>query len=146
MRQRSAELQRLKSLSCSFGRRFEGQLCGRPDAFPQVIKCRLQVQGAATAGGAANLAAPKYRGPIDCALQTVKIEGVTGLFRGLTALLARDIPFNALFFGFYDAYCKLILALPLPWRDLAHKSDMTAAEILIGECIHSARSSVVAVD
>ena len=100
-------------------------------AVAQVIKCRLQVQGAALASGAANLSTPKYKGPIDCAIKTVKTEGISGLFRGLTALLARDIPFNALFFGFYDAYCKLILSLPLPWRDLAHKSDMTALEFLV---------------
>ncbi|GLE04429.1 hypothetical protein PINS_up013371 [Pythium insidiosum] len=31
-------------------------------------------------------------------------EGLPGLFRGLSALLLRDVPFNFFFFGCYEAY------------------------------------------
>lgn len=33
-----------------------------------------------------------------------KAEGVRGLFRGYSAVLLRDVPFNFFFFGAYDAY------------------------------------------
>lgn len=33
-----------------------------------------------------------------------KQEGVPGLFRGYSALLLRDVPFNFFFFGCYEAY------------------------------------------
>ncbi len=61
----------------------------------------------------------------------MRADGVRGLFRGLPALLARDIPFNALFFGCYDAYCKLLLWLPLPWRASERKSDLSGVEIAV---------------
>jgi solute carrier family 25 (mitochondrial carnitine/acylcarnitine transporter), member 20/29 len=97
---------------------------------PQVIKCRLQVQGASLAASGGSGVA-KYAGPIDCALQVVKHEGLPALLKGLPALLARDIPFNALFFGCYDAYCKLLCALPLPWRSHSGKSDMSGPEFAL---------------
>lgn len=88
---------------------------------PQVVKVRLQVQGAKGL----------YRGPVHCALTILRQEGLSALFRGLPALLARDIPFNALFFGCYDMYCKALMAIPFPWREAAHKSDLSSAEIAI---------------
>jgi hypothetical protein len=62
----------------------------------EVLKCRLQ---AARAAGAPTTAA--------AALAALLAErGVArGLFAGLTPLLARDVPFNALFFGSYRTAC-----------------------------------------
>ena len=102
----------------------------------EVVKCRLQYQrgaayastsasstatatatatatgaAAATGAGAAGPALPRYRGAIDCVRQTVRAEGARGLWRGLTALWARDVPFNCVFFGSYELYCSLFARL-----------------------------------
>jgi len=67
----------------------------------ETIKCRMQVQlahGNSLSGGT-------YRSPLHCAVSTVQSEGMHGLFRGLPAQLARDVPFNYVFFGSYEALC-----------------------------------------
>lgn len=69
---------------------------------------------------------------MDCALKTLKTEGISGLFRGMTALIAREIPFNALFFGCYEAYCKAFLALGPAGR--TSKSELTPLEIVAAVC------------
>lgn len=46
----------------------------------------------------------EFRGPIDCVLKTLRQEGILGLFRGYSAMLLRDIPFNFFFFGAYNFY------------------------------------------
>lgn len=80
----------------------------------ELIKCRLQAQGAgatASAGsgvvaeaGAAVTAAVKYGGPMDVAKQVLRTEGgVRGLFKGLFPTLAREVPGNATMFGVYEA-------------------------------------------
>ena len=61
-------------------------------------------------------------------MKTLKLEGVRGLFRGMSALIAREIPFNALFFGCYDAYCKMFLALGPKGR--TSKQELTPLEII----------------
>lgn len=71
----------------------------------ELIKCRLQVQGAGAAvaeGGAA--VALKYSGPMDVAKQVLRSEGGTkGLFKGFFPTMAREIPGNATMFGVYEA-------------------------------------------
>jgi len=47
----------------------------------------------------------QYRGPIDCAIKTVRNEGWRALYKGYTALLMRDVPFNTIFIGSYDSIC-----------------------------------------
>ncbi|TMW65845.1 hypothetical protein Poli38472_003610 [Pythium oligandrum] len=63
----------------------------------EVIKCKLQFQRGRLGKG-------EYSGPFDCLRKVVRQEGVPGLFRGLSALLLRDVPFNFFFFGCYEAY------------------------------------------
>ncbi|KAG8457381.1 hypothetical protein KFE25_005062 [Diacronema lutheri] len=65
----------------------------------EVVKTRLQVS-------------PTAQPPsLFAALAGVtQSEGVNGLFRGLAALWARDIPFNAFFFGTYEGLTTLMLA------------------------------------
>jgi hypothetical protein len=83
-----------------------------------VVKVRLQIQHvamqAALASGAPSRP-PLYTGPVDCAVKILRVEGVRGLFRGWTPLVARDVPFNSLFFGCYNAYSKALVALQ-SWR------------------------------
>ncbi|KAJ4833892.1 Mitochondrial arginine transporter bac1 [Turnera subulata] len=64
----------------------------------ELVKCRMQVQGT-------DSLVPKvsrYSGPIDCALQTVKSDGVTGIFRGGFATFMRESIGNAVFFSVYE--------------------------------------------
>ncbi len=37
-----------------------------------------------------------YSGPIDCFIRTVRADGISGLYRGLASMLARDIPGDSL--------------------------------------------------
>uniref|UniRef100_A0A7S3LS03 Mitochondrial carrier protein n=1 Tax=Aplanochytrium stocchinoi TaxID=215587 RepID=A0A7S3LS03_9STRA len=63
----------------------------------ELIKCRLQVQNAATGEGAI-----LYKGPLDCLLKIVKADGFTGLWKGHISCLAREIPGNMAWFGTYE--------------------------------------------
>ncbi|DBA03345.1 TPA: hypothetical protein N0F65_004622 [Lagenidium giganteum] len=63
----------------------------------EVIKCKLQFQRGRLGQG-------EYHGPFDCVRKVVRNEGLSGLFRGWSALLLRDVPFNFFFFGAYEAY------------------------------------------
>ena len=38
-------------------------------------------------------------------MKTLQRDGIQGLFRGLPAVLCRDVPFNFFFFGMYEAHC-----------------------------------------
>ncbi|CAH1453434.1 unnamed protein product [Lactuca virosa] len=71
----------------------------------ELIKCRLQAQGAAVTGpGAAVTAAIKYSGPMDVAKQVLRSEGgIKGLFKGLIPTMGREVPGNAAMFGVYEA-------------------------------------------
>lgn len=75
----------------------------------ELVKCRLQFQvgvgGSAGQGTAQGTKAPLYRGPLHCVLQIVRHEGPQALYKGWLPLLARDIPFNTVFLGSYEAYC-----------------------------------------
>ena len=66
----------------------------------EVVKCRLQFQKKNTT----------YRGPLHCAAEIARTEGVSrGLFGGLRALYWRDVPFNFIFFGVYESCVHLCL-------------------------------------
>eukprot|EP00897_Mesotaenium_endlicherianum_P004297 jgi/Mesen1/3896/ME000208S02907 len=95
----------------------------------ELIKCRLQAQGAlasqaaaiespalaaavagapghvaAAGGGGTAKAVLKYSGPMDVARQVLRSEGgALGLFKGLTPTLLREVPGNAAMFGAYEA-------------------------------------------
>jgi hypothetical protein len=94
----------------------------------ELLKCRLQAEAAAAAsvsasasasasaparsvggvaGGSSRLAA------LACARTVWRNGGARGFFAGLAPLLARDIPFNTLFFGSFRLYSRA-LREPLP--------------------------------
>ncbi|WZY90339.1 hypothetical protein YC2023_047074 [Brassica napus] len=62
------------------------------------LQCRMQIQG--TDSLVPNFR--RYTSPLDCAVQTVKNEGVTGIFRGGSATLLRECAGNAVFFTVYE--------------------------------------------
>eukprot|EP01029_Cantina_marsupialis_P000949 TRINITY_DN10763_c0_g1_i1.p1 TRINITY_DN10763_c0_g1~~TRINITY_DN10763_c0_g1_i1.p1 ORF type:complete len:296 (+),score=50.35 TRINITY_DN10763_c0_g1_i1:122-1009(+) len=68
---------------------------------PEMIKVKMQCQknvGTKTIGHNAVI----YRSSFDCLKQVAKAEGLKGIFKGLSPLLARDIPFHFFFFGTYE--------------------------------------------
>lgn len=74
----------------------------------ELVKCRMQVQGT-------DSLVPKfssYSSPLDCALKTMKSDGVTGLFRGGSTTLLRETIGNAVFFSVYE-YVRYYMHLQL---------------------------------
>mmetsp|Transcript_6779 Transcript_6779/g.8546 ORF Transcript_6779/g.8546 Transcript_6779/m.8546 type:complete len:292 (-) Transcript_6779:448-1323(-) len=69
----------------------------------ETIKCRSQAH--LSIPGSAKLS------PIKIAHDLVKTDGIRGLFQGLPAQYARDIPFNFVFFGSYETACRGLCAL-----------------------------------
>ena len=65
----------------------------------EVVKCRLQYLVKASPAASAS--------PLACAAQIYRETGARGFFSGLPALLMRDVPFNALFFGSYRTFCRI---------------------------------------
>uniref|UniRef100_K7M0C6 Mitochondrial arginine transporter BAC1 n=2 Tax=Glycine max TaxID=3847 RepID=K7M0C6_SOYBN len=63
-----------------------------------LIKCRMQIQGTDSLVPKSS----RYSSPLDCALKTVKAEGVKGIFRGGCATLLRESIGNAVFFSVYE--------------------------------------------
>jgi solute carrier family 25 carnitine/acylcarnitine transporter 20/29 len=62
------------------------------------IKCLLQVQAnEVERGGKA-----KYSGMMDCARQLLKEGGMSSVYKGTVATLARDIPGTVAYFGMYE--------------------------------------------
>ncbi|KAF3451451.1 hypothetical protein FNV43_RR07546 [Rhamnella rubrinervis] len=64
----------------------------------ELVKCRMQVQGTDTLVPVSS----RYNSPLDCALTTVKNEGVKGIFRGGFTTLLRESIGNAIFFSVYE--------------------------------------------
>ncbi|KAM0059796.1 putative mitochondrial carrier domain superfamily [Helianthus debilis subsp. tardiflorus] len=115
----------------------------------ELIKCRLQAQGASatagvttaavteagaatTAAGAATAKAVKYGGPMDVAKQVLRSEGgVRGLYKGLFPTFAREVPGNATMFGVYE-YLKQYMAGGTDTSGLGRGSLMLAGGLAGG--------------
>ncbi|KAL1496528.1 hypothetical protein AB1Y20_016481 [Prymnesium parvum] len=41
----------------------------------------------------------------------IRKDGLSGLYRGLLSVICRDVPFNAIFYGFYESLCTLAMRL-----------------------------------
>ncbi|KAI4296774.1 hypothetical protein L6164_036699 [Bauhinia variegata] len=64
----------------------------------ELVKCRMQIQGADPLTPKSSI----YSSPLDCALKTVKSEGVRGIFRGGYTTLLRESFGNTVFFSVYE--------------------------------------------
>lgn len=64
----------------------------------ELVKCRMQVQGRDMVISQY----VKYSGPLDCAITTMKSEGISGIFRGGFATLLRESIGTATFFSTYE--------------------------------------------
>ncbi|XP_007025577.2 PREDICTED: mitochondrial arginine transporter BAC1 [Theobroma cacao] len=83
----------------------------------ELVKCRMQVQGT-------DSVVPKscsYSSPLDCALKTIKGDGVTGIFRGGSTTLLRESLGNAVFFSVYE-YVRHYLHLQLNTGSFNHSN------------------------
>ncbi|KAL1560247.1 Mitochondrial arginine transporter bac1 [Salvia divinorum] len=87
----------------------------------ELVKCRMQVQGTDSFLQSTS----RYSSPIDCALKTVKSEGLTGIFRGGGATFLREFIGNAVFFSTYE-YVRYYMHKPLrdASSDLTHVIDV----------------------
>eukprot|EP00667_Euglena_gracilis_P012644 EG_transcript_12986 len=72
----------------------------------ELVKCRLQVQHIAMQSE--GMAKAQFRGPVDCAFQILKAEGLPGLYRGLSSTLLRELPGNFAMFGGYELISYLL--------------------------------------
>ena len=87
---------------------------------PEMIKVRMQADSIKANG------TRKYKGSIDCLIKTSAETGILGLFRGLPAQLARDIPFNFVFFGSYATVCDSLVKL----RQVQSKNDLSSVDLI----------------
>ena len=71
----------------------------------ELVRNRLIVQRRAASGGGG------YRGPIDVVQQTLRAEGMSGMWRGQTSTLARDVPGVGAYFATFEAAKSALLAL-----------------------------------
>jgi len=78
----------------------------------EVLKVRLQV----------NQTKSSWLNEVSTLLRT---QGFSGLFNGLGALMLRDVPFNALFYGSYETICTAMMSM----NGLKSKDDLGTPSI-----------------
>ncbi|KAM5588180.1 mitochondrial arginine transporter BAC1 [Rosa sericea] len=83
----------------------------------ELVKCRMQVQGTDSLIPISS----RYAGPLDCALKTVKEDGVRGIFRGGFTTFLREATGNAVFFTVYE-YVRYHMHLQLKSASSDHKN------------------------
>lgn len=82
----------------------------------EVAKVRLQASsGIATGAGLSG-----------CIRDILRYDGIRGFYRGLTSLWARDIPFNAFFFGSYEFICTAMMRM----QGCRSKDDLGAVQVM----------------
>jgi len=60
----------------------------------ELIKCKIQIHS------------KSYKGPIDCAIKTIRATGLRGLYKGHAATFARESCGGAAWFGVYEFTCR----------------------------------------
>ncbi|KAM9960912.1 hypothetical protein ACTFIW_010072 [Dictyostelium discoideum] len=73
-----------------------------------LVKSKLQVQ--CRPFGSTNVSL-QYKGPIDVIRQTIKRDGIKGMFKGIRSTFCRDIPGDAVYFVVYEFMKRKLLAL-----------------------------------
>ncbi|XP_059476764.1 solute carrier family 25 member 45 [Neocloeon triangulifer] len=67
-----------------------------------LAKIKLQIQTGSSASWGSNQPS-HFKGPVDCLLKVFQAEGVSGLYRGLTPMILRDIPASGVYMLVYQA-------------------------------------------
>jgi solute carrier family 25 ornithine transporter 2/15 len=102
----------------------------------ELVKCRLQVNRiAAQQEGMVHVT---YKGPLDCAMQILRAEGIQGLYRGLSSTLLRELPGNFAMFGGYE--CVKWLLCP----EGTNPDDMSVARLVVSGALGGASFWIVA--
>jgi len=60
----------------------------------ELIKCKIQIHS------------KTYKGPIDCAIKTIRATGLRGMYKGHAATFARESCGGAAWFGVYEFTCR----------------------------------------
>jgi len=105
-----------------------GAVCGVASATvvspTEVIKCRLQVTGAALARSGQ----PAPVGLFPTVASLWREQGIRGFYRGLPLMYARDIPFFMIYFATYQKYVSMAMAR----EGLADKNDLSVFHVMVG--------------
>ncbi|XP_050371301.1 mitochondrial arginine transporter BAC1 isoform X2 [Argentina anserina] len=97
---------------------FESSLLfGMYSQMKQSLQCRMQVQGTDSLIPIAS----RYTGPLDCAIKTLKDDGVRGIFRGGFTTMLREATGNAVFFSVYE-HIRYHMHLQLKSASSDHKN------------------------
>ncbi|CAN6553089.1 unnamed protein product [Malus baccata var. baccata] len=83
----------------------------------ELVKCRMQIQGTDSVVPMSR----RYGSPLDCALTTVKNDGVRGIFRGGFTTLLREGIGNSVFFSVYE-YVRYYMHLQLRSASPDHRN------------------------
>ncbi|KAI9034557.1 amino acid transporter arg-13 [Hyaloraphidium curvatum] len=92
----------------------------------ELVKCKLQVQDMLGAEGPGALA-PRYKGPVDVLLRTLRSEGLRGMYRGQTGTLIREAGGGVAWFGVYE----LVVAWMMARDRVSSKDDLSPVQIMV---------------
>jgi hypothetical protein len=99
----------------------------------ELVKCRMQLQGLylhstnTTAASVAGDTRPKvFRGPLHILTQTIRNEGVFGLYKGHLATFLREAGGGAAWFGTYEWVCKGMMER----SNIKNKEDLTPWQMM----------------
>mmetsp|Transcript_55018 Transcript_55018/g.119934 ORF Transcript_55018/g.119934 Transcript_55018/m.119934 type:complete len:324 (+) Transcript_55018:177-1148(+) len=111
-----------------FSVKTECALGGFTGIFTSVAMCpfevtKVQLQVARTVGDAAQAESGQLA---TCVRAIWQDQGTRGFFRGLSGLWARDIPFNAVFFGSYETICTGLMR----YSRVTSKDDLSVTQVL----------------
>lgn len=83
-------------------------LCAKTMVFPfDTVKKRLQIQG--FEHGRQGMGKTEvYSGMVDCMIKTLKVEGIRGLFKGLSPGLVKAVATTSINFWFYEYACHFL--------------------------------------
>lgn len=76
----------------------------------ELLKCRLQTQSYLSSKSLASASAPRFTGPTSVFFDTLKSKGITGLYRGHTGTLLREVAGGMAWFGVYELTVKRMIA------------------------------------
>lgn len=71
--------------------------------------------------------ASHYPSTVSCFKDTIRKEGPSGLFKSLPSQVIRDVPFNAIFIGSFEAYARGIIY----GKNLSEKSELNSLDLFV---------------
>ncbi|CAB3362341.1 Hypothetical predicted protein [Cloeon dipterum] len=74
-----------------------------------LAKIKLQIQTGSYSWGSKQMI--HYSGPVDCLLKVFQVEGIRGLYRGITPMIFRDIPASGVYMLVYQATLRSLKPL-----------------------------------